>query len=66
MEDIQIVDIELESILGTEAVAQELGKDYRDALVLMKNGVIPSIRVNGWITLRPVLDKNRYKITRQS
>ena len=66
MEDIQVVDIELEEIMGTSEVAAELGIDYREALVLMSKGVIPSERVNGFITLRKVLDKNKYKLQRQN
>ena len=62
MANIQIIDIDLESILKTEDVAKELGVTYHEALVLMNKNVIPSLRVNGRITLRSVLDKNRYKI----
>jgi len=66
MENIQVVDIDLEEMMGTEDVAAALGIDYRDALALMKNQVIPSRRVNGLYTLRSVFQKNRNKLQRKN
>lgn len=57
--DIKIIDLELEDILGVKEVADELQIDYRVALSLMSQNVIKSICKRGYITKRELLE--RYK-----
>jgi hypothetical protein len=62
--DIQVIDKEFDDILGTQDVADLLGIPYQTARTLMNQKVIKSIRINGLITKRKIVEK--YRLQRQS
>ena len=65
--EIQIIPLELEDIIGVEDVARELDISPEEAVYAMKLGLIPSIVKRGRITLRPVLEKYKQrKMQRQN
>ena len=65
MENIQVVDIELEEIMGVADVAKEAGISREKALAAMSLQVIPATRVNGYITLRSIFKTNKHKLQLQ-
>ena len=62
VDNVQVVPVELEDILGVEDVAQLLDISTENATYAMRLGIIPSIVKRGRITLRSVLDQNKHKL----
>jgi len=64
MAEIQVIAAELDEIMNTDDVVAETGVSYDKALAAMSLNVIPSRRVNSYVTLRKIFEMNKHKLVK--